>query len=64
MIAEPENQVLGPLVFQTAQAALLAAILCHAAEDLWDAACHADTPQMYEDARRVASRILAACPME
>lgn len=61
-VEQDTPQVLGPLVHQTPPAALLATILCNAAEDLWDAACHEDTPQMWEDARRIASRVLAACP--
>ncbi len=56
--------VQGPLVPQSAPAARLAAILTHAAEELWDAATQEDRAQMWEDARAIASRILAACPME
>ncbi|MFZ1085460.1 MAG: hypothetical protein WAN35_10880 [Terracidiphilus sp.] len=42
----------------------LAELLVGAAEDLWDAATLDDSAQMYEDARRAASRVLAACPLD
>jgi hypothetical protein len=41
----------------------LAALLVSAAEELYDAATLDDAGQMYEDARRAASRVLAACPI-
>lgn len=47
---------------QSALAARLAAILHHAAMDLWDVATEQDAAQMWEEARTIASRILAACP--
>jgi hypothetical protein len=42
----------------------LANVLNHAAMELWDCCTMDDAPQMYEDARAIASRILAACPLE
>ena len=56
------NMVHGPLVRQPANAARLAAILHMAAMDLWDVATEQDQGQMWEEARSIASRILAACP--
>lgn len=58
------EEVQGPLVRQTPAAARLARILNNAAAELWDTCTIADAPQMYEDARAIASRILAACPIE
>jgi hypothetical protein len=52
----------GPLVRQPAPAARLARILHHAAQELWDLCVETDAPQMWEEARTIASRILAACP--
>ncbi|HXS77653.1 MAG TPA: hypothetical protein VN753_15840 [Terracidiphilus sp.] len=52
----------GPLVEQPANAARLAAILHLAAMDLWDVSTEQDQAQMWEEARAIASRILAACP--
>lgn len=52
----------GFLVQQPANAARLAAILHNAAMDLWDVATEEDPAQMWEEARAIASRILAACP--
>jgi len=40
----------------------LVAILHNAAMDLWDVATEEDAAQMWEEARAIASRILAACP--
>jgi len=54
--------VRGPLVEQPANAARLAAILHLAAMDLWDVSTEQDQAQMWEEARAIASRILAACP--
>jgi hypothetical protein len=54
--------VRGPLVQQPANAARLAAILHLAAMDLWDVSTEQDQAQMWEEARAIASRILAACP--
>lgn len=54
----------GPLVRQPAPAARLAGILHHSAMDLWDVCTLTDAPQMYEEARAIASRILAACPID
>jgi hypothetical protein len=56
--------VQGPLVYQTPMAAQLSEILTQAASELWDLCTMDDAPQMYEDARAIASRILAACPLE
>lgn len=52
----------GPLVRQPAPAARLARVLHHAAEELWDACVLTDSAQMWEEARAIASRILASCP--
>jgi len=57
-------QVQGPLLRQPIPAARLARILTHAAEELWDTTTLTDTAQMWEDARTIASRILAAAPGE
>ena len=61
-LAEQRRTVPGPLVRQPAPAARLAAILHNAAMDLWDVATEQDAAQMWEEARAIASRILAACP--
>ena len=55
-------EVQGPLVRQPANAARLARILNHSATDLWDLCTLTDSAQMWEEARAVASRILAASP--
>jgi hypothetical protein len=55
-------EVQGPLVRQPAPAARLARILHHSATDLWDVCTLTDSAQMYEEARAIASRILASCP--
>jgi len=52
----------GPLVRQPVPAAKLAAVLHLAAMDLWDVATEQNDYQMWEEARAIASRILAACP--
>lgn len=54
----------GTVSGQSPQAAQTAHLLHHAATDLWDAATNEDAAQMWEDARRIASRILAACPSD
>lgn len=59
---EPANFQTGPLVRQPAPAARLAHILNRAATDLWDVCTLDDAAQMWEEARAIASRILAACP--
>ena len=61
-LAEQRRMVPGPLVRQPAPAAKLAAVLHLAAMDLWDVATEQDEGQMWEEARAIASRILAACP--
>lgn len=53
--------VQGPLVQQSPLAARLARVLASAADDLYDAATLDDLPQMWEDTRAVASRLLAVC---
>jgi len=60
--AKHRRQITGPLARQPAPAARLAAILHNAAMDLWDLATEQDAAQMWEEARAIASRILAACP--
>jgi hypothetical protein len=52
----------GPLVRQPAPAARLARILHHSATDLWDVCTLTDSAQMWEEARAIASRILASAP--
>lgn len=52
----------GPLVRQPVPAARLARILHHSAEELWDLCTYTDAANMWEEARCIASRILAACP--
>jgi hypothetical protein len=54
----------GPLVRQPAPAAKLARVLHHAAQELWDACTHTSSADMWEEARAIASRILAAAPAE
>lgn len=57
------RRVHGPLVLQTEPAARLATILHNAAQELWDAATYDEAAQMWEEARIIASRILASCPL-
>ena len=52
----------GPLVRQSAPAAHLARAFNHAAQELWDTCTYTDSAQMWEEARAIASRILASCP--
>ncbi len=59
-----KDEVLGPLVSQSASCARLAHILVHAAEDLWEASTLHDPAQMYEEARAAASRVLEVCGMD
>ena len=47
---------------QSPRAAQVSAILHRCATDLWDIGTYDDPGQMWEEARAVASRILAACP--
>ena len=54
----------GPLVRQPTPAARLARILNHSAQELWDACVLSDSGQMWEEARAIASRILASCPSD
>jgi hypothetical protein len=51
-------------VLQPEPAARLALILNHAAMELFDVCTMQDRAQMWEDARAIASRILAACPSD
>lgn len=53
----------GPLIVQPKEAARLAHILYNASFDLQDVCALDDPPQMWEEARAIASRILAACPV-
>jgi hypothetical protein len=53
-------EVQGPLVRQPEPAARFARILHHAAQELWDICTYTDHAQMWEEARAIASRILAA----
>ncbi len=54
----------GPLVRQPAPAARLAHILNRSASDLWDVCTLTDAAQMWEEARAIASRILASSPID
>ena len=56
-------EVQGPLVRQPEPAARLARILHHAATELWDICTLTDSADMWEEARAIASRILASCPL-
>lgn len=58
------QEVEGPLVRQSAPAARLALVLNHCAMELWDICTYTDAADMWEEARAIASRILAACPTE
>jgi hypothetical protein len=49
-------------VRQSAPAAHLARAFNHAAQELWDTCTYTDSAQMWEEARAIASRILASCP--
>ncbi len=62
--ARKEKLIMGPLVYQSVACARLAEILNSAATDLWDAATLDDAAEMYEEARRAASRVLACCPLD
>jgi hypothetical protein len=63
-IEDATAEVQGPLVRQPAPAARLARILHHSAQELWDVCTETDTAQMHQEARAIASRILAACPSD
>jgi hypothetical protein len=63
-IQDSAAEVQGPLIRQPVPAARLARVLNHAAQELWDACTYTDTAEMWEDARAIASRILAAAPGE
>ena len=56
-------EVQGPLIRQPEPAARLARILNHAATELWDICTLTEAADMWEEARAIASRILASCPM-
>jgi hypothetical protein len=64
VLIDGKAETWGPLVRQPAPAARLARILSHSAQELWDTCTDTDAARMYEDARAIASRILAACPSE
>jgi hypothetical protein len=49
---------------QSQPARRLATILIHAGQELQDAATEADAGYMWEQARAIASRILASCPVD
>lgn len=59
-----QAEEMGPLVRQPAPAARLSRVLHHSAQELWDICTETDAAQMYEEARSIASRILAACPSD
>ena len=54
------REVYGPLVRQPEPAARFARSLRNAAQELWDICTYSDHSQMWEEARPIASRILAA----
>lgn len=54
------HEVQGPLIRQPEPAARFARILHNAAQELWDICTYTDHAQMWEEARAIASRILAA----
>lgn len=60
----PPGYEQGPLIVQPAPAARVARILHNAAMELWDAAALEDPAWMWEEARAIASRVLASCPTE
>jgi hypothetical protein len=62
--AAPDDEVQGPLVRQPRAAANLALILWNASMELQDAAALHDAAWMWEEARAIASRILASCPLD
>lgn len=62
-----KDRVIGPVAGVATPATVteqLQAMMCAAAEDLWDAATSNDPGDLWEDSRRIASRLLAACPKE
>ncbi len=63
-IANAAAEAQGPLVRQPAPAARLAHILNRSASDLWDVCTLTDAAQMWEEARAIASRILASSPID
>lgn len=60
--AAQDDEVQGPLVLQPRHCVNLAHILWNASMELQDAAVLHHRGQMWEEARAIASRILAACP--
>ena len=54
--------ITGTWAGQPTSAGPVAQILTHAAMELFDAAALTDPAWMWEEARAIASRILAACP--
>ena len=63
-LSRVDEDVQGPLVRQPVPAARLAHILHRSATDLWDVCTLTDAGDMWEEARAIASRILAACPVD
>ena len=61
--AATANETQGALILQPEPCARLSRILFRASTDLQDVCCLHDHGQMYEEARAIASRILAACPL-
>lgn len=61
-LADAQRRVAAASQGNTPARCRMVAILHNAAMDLWDVATEEDPAQMWEDARAIASRILAACP--
>src|ERR1700739_3662848 len=61
-LADPYGRVAAASKGNTPARNRMVAILHNAAMDLWDVATEEDPAQMWEEARAIASRILAACP--
>jgi hypothetical protein len=61
-LADAQRRVADAIKGNTPARNRLVAILHNAAMDLWDVATEEDPAQMWEEARAIASRILAACP--
>jgi hypothetical protein len=61
-LADAQRRVAAACKGNTPARTRMVAILHNAAMDLWDVATEEDAAQMWEEARAIASRILAACP--
>jgi len=61
-LADAQRRVAAAAKGNTPARNRMVAILHNAAMDLWDVATEEDAAQMWEEARAIASRILAACP--